>query len=259
MNVVTLPDKRTVTLHPDVTVVTGGNGCGKTAFLDAAILHLRKERTDDAVFRAASKRDDYAPSATEHAWLRKILAPHDPPASGAGARRLVELFVATADAARHVLRRPQDGVVRGTLFADDVEKDLDPTWQQRVVPALRKAFPTLRLVLTTRSAVVLSTVRAEHVRVLFPGRDAEPPSLQTVAVEPDTLLASIFGLDPRPDLPEARAASALRSLIGQGLHGSPEAAALQADLVSVYGSRHPVVLDVERLARFQAFKLKAAP
>lgn len=248
-----MPDGRLVPLHPQLTVVTGPNGCGKSAFIEAAILTLRKGRTNDVVLRTLGSCRGPVAVPT----LRDLLGGLDVPRGGAGLRKLHDLFVGTWDAARHTLPPTAASEARGTLLVDDLDQDLDPTWQQHVVPALRAAFPALRLVLTTRSAIVLSTVRAEHVRVLSPGHpDVVTPTRQTIAVEPDDILASVFHLDPRPNLPEAHAVSRLYHLIQEGLLESAEATALRRDVVTTYGDRHPVVLNLERSIRLQAFKLR---
>ena len=46
----------------------------------------------------------------------------------------------------------------GVLLIDEVDMHLHPRWQQLVVDLLRKAFPSLQIILSTHSPHVLSTV-----------------------------------------------------------------------------------------------------
>src|SRR5207249_2270078 len=45
----------------------------------------------------------------------------------------------------------------GVLLIDEVDMHLHPRWQQQVVDLLRRAFPSLQMVLSTHSPHVLST------------------------------------------------------------------------------------------------------
>lgn len=62
-------------------------------------------------------------------------------------------------------------------------------------------------------------------------------------------------MDPVPQLAETEALSAYRKLIEAGEAEGQEAAALRQRLIEHYGESHPVMLEVDRLARFQRFRL----
>jgi predicted ATP-binding protein involved in virulence len=147
----------------------------------------------------------------------------------------------------------------GVLLIDEVDMHLHPRWQQLVIDLLRQAFPSLQMVLTTHSPHVLSTVDKQSIRVIRL-RDSqgivETPTLQTRGVESADVLASIMGVDPVPQLEEARLLTQYRALIEDGNAEREDARALQSKLVAHFGESHPLMLDCERLIRFQNFRLK---
>ena len=55
-------------------------------------------------------------------------------------------------------------------------------------------------------------------------------------------------------MPEARWRDDYTALIENGVQGSQEGMDLRVKLSSFYGEQHPIILDFERLIRFQAFK-----
>jgi len=147
----------------------------------------------------------------------------------------------------------------GVLLIDEVDMHLHPRWQQQVVQLLREAFPLLQMILTTHSPHVLSTVEKDSIRVIGL-RDGQglidTPTLQTRGVESADVLASIMGVDPVPQIEEARWLSDYRALIEDGKAETGEAGELRSKLISHFGESHPLILDCERLIRFQSFKLK---
>lgn len=147
----------------------------------------------------------------------------------------------------------------GILLIDEVDMHLHPRWQQLVVDLLRKTFPAMQMVVSTHSPHVLSTVDVESIRVIRveDGRGVlQTPAFQTRGVESADVLAVIMGVDPVPQVEEARRLSRYRGMIEDGQAETPEAQALRHDLVTHFGAQHPVMLDCDRLLRFQAFKLR---
>jgi predicted ATP-binding protein involved in virulence len=147
----------------------------------------------------------------------------------------------------------------GVLLIDEVDLHLHPRWQQQVVQLLREAFPLLQLIVTTHSPHVLSTVEKSSIRVISL-RDGhglvEIPAVQTRGVESADVLASIMHVDPKPRIEEAVWLRDYRALIEDGKGETDDAGALRSKLISHFGEDHPVMLDCQRLMRFQAFKLK---
>jgi predicted ATP-binding protein involved in virulence len=150
----------------------------------------------------------------------------------------------------------------GLLLIDEVDMHLHPRWQQVVVDLLREAFPLLQVILTTHSPHVLSTVSKESIRVVRL-RDGIglilTPTFQTRGVMSADVLATIMGVDPIPETPEARELSQYRELIEDGLAESDEALIKRLQLVAHFGEAHPVMLNCDQLIRFQSFKVKRNP
>lgn len=88
------------------------------------------------------------------------------------------------------------------VLIDEVDLHLHPSWQQRVLGDLLRAFPNAQFIVTTHSPQVLTTVRRENIRVL--GRDpagkwqAKLPEHSPYARESKDALADIMGVDPLP-------------------------------------------------------------
>ena len=147
----------------------------------------------------------------------------------------------------------------GVLLIDEVDMHLHPRWQQLIVGLLRTSFPALQMILSTHSPHVLSTVDKGSIRVirLQDGRGlVDTPTLQTRGVESADVLSSIMGVDPVPQIEEARLLSRYRALIEDGSAESEEGQSLRSTLVAHFGESHPLILDCDRLIRFQKFKLK---
>ena len=52
--------------------------------------------------------------------------------------------------------------VPGIVLIDEIDLHLHPTWQQQIVPSMRRAFPHVQFITTTHSPQVLSTVPAKR-------------------------------------------------------------------------------------------------
>lgn len=148
----------------------------------------------------------------------------------------------------------------GIVMIDEVDMHLHPEWQQVVIQSLCDAFPLIQFIVTTHSPQVLTTVKSENIRVL--GRNAAgvweacPPPQEIKGVESAVALNSVMGVNPIPPVDEAKWLTDYVAHIENGTHTTAEAVALRDKLNSLYGPTHPVMLDVDRLTRFQAFKLR---
>lgn len=153
----------------------------------------------------------------------------------------------------------------GIVLIDEVDMHLHPGWQQTVLTDLTSAFPKLQFIVTTHSPQVLTSVDASCIRLLRQEVDPETGVQQTVAapVTPQTkgvassdLLAQIMGVDPIPDVPEARMLSEYHALIQQNLHEGKDGSALRGRLEAHFGPDHLVMRECDRMIRLQAFKQK---
>lgn len=90
-----------------------------------------------------------------------------------------------ADLVGHILLeadasvRPQD--YEGLVLIDEIDLYLHPSWQARLIPALRKTFPKLQFVATTHSPAVLATLAPHEVIRL----QADPDTGDVRQIAPD--------------------------------------------------------------------------
>jgi predicted ATP-binding protein involved in virulence len=54
----------------------------------------------------------------------------------------------------------------GVVMIDEVDMFLHPSWQQTIIQSLQTAFPKIQFIVTTHSPQVLTTCKAEQIRVL---------------------------------------------------------------------------------------------
>ena len=151
----------------------------------------------------------------------------------------------------------------GIVLIDEVDLHLHPAWQQRVVQALRQAFPKLQFIVSSHSPQVLSTVKRDSIRVVFKDADgrwqAKAPNQEILGLDSAIALNDVMGVNPIPAVDEAQLIADYTAAIENGLHDKPEGLALRERLLTIYGAGHPVLCDADRLIRFQNFKLRQAP
>lgn len=90
----------------------------------------------------------------------------------------------------------------GVVLIDEIDLHLHPEWQAKVIPALRRTFPNVQLVVTTHSLVVLSYVPSECVRLLEDFQLVDPPA-PTEGREPNALASEVYGIPLRPPATQA--------------------------------------------------------
>lgn len=146
----------------------------------------------------------------------------------------------------------------GVIMIDELDMHLHPEWQQLIVGALTEAFPLIQFIITTHSPQVLTTVKRESIRILAQDEDgiwsADMPDEETKGIESSSAMNDVMGVNQIPPEPEAAWRYDYTALIENGRHESPEGKALRDKLVGLYSVRHPIILDFDRLIRFQAFK-----
>lgn len=153
----------------------------------------------------------------------------------------------------------------GIVLIDEIEMHLHPEWQQTVVGNLEKTFPNIQFIITTHSPHVLSSIDASCIRLLRQEDDVETSNIvtsieevhtQTKGVSSADVLAEIMGVNPVPNVPEAKALSAYHALIQENLHQTDNGLELREELDTHFGYSHPVMLECERMIRLQALKQK---
>jgi predicted ATP-binding protein involved in virulence len=110
---------------------------------------------------------------------------------------------------------------------------LHPEWQQVVLADLTRAFPRMQFIVTTHSPQVLTTVRAEQIRII--GRTGEQwygkrPAVSPLARPSGDALAYIMGVNPRPPLDILEILHDYEQMVRCGQMGNPQAHAIRARL-----------------------------
>ena len=123
------------------------------------------------------------------------------------------------------------------MLIDEVDIHLHPTWQQRVLDDLMKAFPNTQIIVTTHSPQVLSTVSREHIRKLQPEGGiikAEIPDFSPLAHESGAALARVMDTHREPRLPIQENIRRFEQLMRAGQEDSEEAQTLR-ELIEAMG------------------------
>jgi predicted ATP-binding protein involved in virulence len=127
---------------------------------------------------------------------------------------------------------------------DEVDLHLHPSWQQRVLGDLLRAFPGTQFIVTTHSPQVVSTVKPENIRILR--RDetgkwiADDKVPNTYGHSNSRSLEAVMGGQAYPEHLEA--VSNLREyqrLVGDDRHDSPRALELRTSLEKVWSKNDP--------------------
>ncbi|MDX7809791.1 AAA family ATPase [Aeromonas caviae] len=156
---------------------------------------------------------------------------------------------------------------QGIVLIDEVDMFLHPAWQQTVLASLQQAFPKIQFIVTTHSPQVLTTIDKECIRLLRQSEEdgvtrtaVITPQWQTKGVASADVLATIMGIDPVPNVPEAQALSRYKQMIEMDQLGNhPDAGRLREQLLAHFGATHPLMLECERLIRLQTIKKRLPP
>lgn len=107
------------------------------------------------------------------------------------------------------------------VLIDEVELHLHPTWQRRVLGALRSTFPNCQFIVTTHSPQVLSEVPNDAV-VLVKDFQFVRPGAPTAGRDSNAILTEAMGT---PDRPAAQAAAieSIGALLDEGRHAEARA------------------------------------
>lgn len=121
----------------------------------------------------------------------------------------------------------------GVVLIDEVDMHLHPSWQQVVLANLREAFPHIQFIVTSHSPQVLSTVRAENIRVVEltdTGYVAGVPGFSPLAHESGDALANVMGTHKQPPLPILEVVRKYEQLVRANLENSADAKTLHQQL-----------------------------
>ena len=136
------------------------------------------------------------------------------------------------------------------MLIDEVDLHLHPSWQQRVLRDLMRAFPNTQFIVTTHSPQVLSTVRRENIRVLGPDSSgnliATEPLARTYGEPSGDVMQSVMLVDPQPPVAEKADLQRLTEWVDQGRYQDEAAVRLLSQLTQALGEQHP---QLQRLRR----------
>ena len=90
------------------------------------------------------------------------------------------------------------------MLVDEIDLHLHPSWQQRVLQDLMRAFPLTQFIVTTHSPQVLTTVPRDNIRILDQDENGRigvrTPDFSPLAHESGDALAKIMGTHREPPL-----------------------------------------------------------
>ena len=130
------------------------------------------------------------------------------------------------------------------LIIDEIDLHLHPSWQQRVIPDLRRTFPNTQLILTTHSPQVATTVKSESLRILKEGELFSAPA-GTDGAEAERMLEDVFQVKPRPDLPPAQKLADYLQLVDQRKWDTEEAQKLRQELDLWSQGEEPMLVEAD--------------
>jgi predicted ATP-binding protein involved in virulence len=120
------------------------------------------------------------------------------------------------------------------MLVDEIDLHLHPSWQQRVLADLMRAFPDTQFIVTTHSPQVLSTVRRENIRVIKrteSGYIADMPDMSPLARQAGDALAYVMDVNVRPPMDDIlEDVHAYEQLVRHNSIDSQEAIALKTKL-----------------------------
>ncbi|MEA3332692.1 MAG: AAA family ATPase [Pseudomonadota bacterium] len=131
------------------------------------------------------------------------------------------------------------------MLVDEIDLHLHPSWQQRVLDDLMRAFPGTQFIVTTHSPQVLTTVPSESIRVLEDGKVyAAPPGSE--GAESSRVLKRILGVNSRPLENEAtRELNEYLKLVDNDQWNSDQALELRKKLDERYQNEEPALLEAD--------------
>lgn len=92
------------------------------------------------------------------------------------------------------------GEISGIVLIDEIELNLHPHWQSKIIPTLRRVFSSCQFIITTHSPQVVSAIDSDHVTIMYLDEDGvvdvQKP-LRTKGQTSNYLLEGVFGASER--------------------------------------------------------------
>ncbi len=113
------------------------------------------------------------------------------------------LIAWVADFVGHILLEAGAAIeaseMEGLVLVDEIDLHLHPTWQVKLIPALKKVFPRLQFIATTHSPMVLPGLEAEEVWLLEQNEEgsvtARPSTRAPALLTGSELYGSFFDMN----------------------------------------------------------------
>jgi len=87
----------------------------------------------------------------------------------------------------------------GIVLIDELEMHLHPNWQRNIVKSLQLTFPKLQFITTTHSPQVIANLNSEYILELGEISEINKVNHQTLGVDSNSLLESVFDSSDRPN------------------------------------------------------------
>lgn len=85
----------------------------------------------------------------------------------------------------------------GIVLIDEIDMHLHPSWQSRIMSALRNVFPRIQFIVTTHAPAVLANVPRENI-IAFSDGKAYPPAAHTYGRDVTSILREVMEAKVRP-------------------------------------------------------------
>ena len=139
----------------------------------------------------------------------------------------------------------------GTVLVDEIDSHLHPSWQAKIMPVLKKIFPSLQFIVTTHSPLVMSTIRndgEDSIQKLMyrEGEGYICEKISTYGNDATSILTGTLDTVPR-DIESDNSITCLYRLIDDGNY--EEAEKQLTELKSLYGEI-PDLIQAESMLTF---------
>ena len=115
-------------------------------------------------------------------------------------------LILLADMARRLQIIQPDGHlsdISGVVLIDEIELNLHPTWQRKIIPTLTRIFKRCQFIVTTHSPQVLGEVNGKNIRVLFRNHNHEVElqrcNNETLGRDSNEILIKVLGASERDE------------------------------------------------------------
>lgn len=130
------------------------------------------------------------------------------------------------------------------MLVDEIDLHLHPSWQQRVLQDLMRAFPATQFIVTSHSPQVLSTVPQECIVIVKDGNiHSAPPGTDGATVQ--RILESVFGVHRRANTRMTEILDEYLRFVDNREWDSEKALMLRAELDKWSGGQEPRLLEAD--------------